>query len=854
MVFCSVLNCKIQSGQGIAMFKFPEKDLERRQIWIGKVALKRKDFQPSPFARVCARHFTNDQFVIDPSLAVSIGYKPKQLRLKEKAIPTIFDNYSGGIVLTTQKPWRTCTRTNYKTSTSEKGIKRKKKYMFADEDTEDSDTVSSSDTDSYVAPEHSSLQDSTEQLIDKTPKSIVENETVSETLSQPMDSAPKSTTSKKKPKKTASEILQACKLEADEIYSIKSKLPELQNKKRKKVICAMSRKNATQSPNFVEKRVLAANGLGDRVVEFPVDGDSEDVTSSILREFPKLQEGGGFIMYWADENSRNLIFLASSEESCNVDLLFQMHCGSVYIKPAKNDLEINKDLIYYQGDSETWGECQICGKLFLLEYIEDHVNKCRTHYDDMLLKELDMKGEANIPSPVTELQLSVTSNHVTTKFDTTTTVEPQHPTSDINPGSVDTQLGNSLINQTQTIKIQQVLGSKSGPGDKPDQMLVVTQDPGYVDSLRSNFFAMQQEKQLCDVLLKGADNSYINAHKLVLLASGSPYFHNLLSGPQSATCNPQVIDFTLYPFPVLESLIRYLYTGEIMIPRPLVSKFNNLCGVLKLNAQNLLKHCFASFPPIGNYTVSLLGAKKSDSIEHVEENANLSYLKSNRFVTAPKRLSEKLRDIIEKNEKLFKDVGMNSNANSKLKSKQKRSFDISQEEYPIGNVMVKSTVPSLIVTEEQICVKTEQEDISVEHSYTNTENASPMFNISQENDTQTMLNNDYLEEDNTNKLKFKTNCDITLVSEGHTVDNISDVVVKVENVDMESENIHSDYESKTMNLESESSHSHYVPDIVIKTEPCDDDYWQKRPELGLELETESYEGLGSVTVKEEPMT
>lgn len=64
----------------------------------------------------------------------------------------------------------------------------------------------------------------------------------------------------------------------------------------------------------------------------------------------------------------------------------------------------------------------------------------QTHYDDMLLKELDMKGEANIPSPITELQLSVTSNHVTTKFDTTTTVEPQHPITDNNPGSVDTQV------------------------------------------------------------------------------------------------------------------------------------------------------------------------------------------------------------------------------------------------------------------------------------------------------------------------------------------------------------------------------------------------------------------------------
>ncbi|CAC5397010.1 unnamed protein product [Mytilus coruscus] len=830
MVFCSVLNCKIQSGQGIAMFKFPEKDLERRQLWIDKVALKRKDFQPSPFARVCARHFTNDQFVIDPSLAVSIGYKQKQLRLKENAVPTIFDNYSGGIVLKTK-------RTSYKNSSSERRTKRRKKYMFAEEDSEDSESLSSSDTDSYDAQENSALQDDTDQLIDKTSKSIVENETISETLCSPMDSAPKSITGRRKPQKNS------------------SKLPTLQSKKRKKVICAMSRKNATQSPNFVEKRVLAANGLGDRVVEFPVDGDSEDVTSSILREFPKLQEGGGFIMYWADENSRNLIHLASSEDSCNVDLLFRIHSGSVYVKPTKNDLEINKDLIYYQGDSETWGECQICGKLFLLEYIEDHVNKCRTHYDEMVQKELAVNRDTNIP--ITEHQPSVTSNQVTTKVETITTVDPQSLITETNPESVNTQLTicNSPTNPKQTIKIQHVSGSKSQSTDKTDQVLVVTKDPGYVDSLRSNFFAMQQEKQLCDVLLKGADNSYINAHKLVLLASGSPYFHNMLSGPQSATCDPQVIDFTLYPFPVLESLIRYLYTGEIMISRPLVSKFNNLCGVLKLNAQNLLKHYFASCPPTCNFTVSLLGAKKSDS---VEENGDLSYLKSNRFVNAPKRLSEKLRDIIEKNEKLFKDVGMNSNANAKLKSKQKRSFDISQEDYPIpGNVMVKSKAPSFIEnirTEDQIYVKTEHEDISVEHSYTNTVNPGQMFNISQENDTEKMLNSDYLEEDNSNKLKFKTNCDITLVSDGHTVDNISDVVVKVENVDMESENIHSDYEPKTMNLESESAHGHYVPDIVIKTEPCDEDYWQKRPQLGLELETESYEGLGSVTVKEEPLT
>lgn len=49
------------------------------------------------------------------------------------------------------------------------------------------------------------------------------------------------------------------------------------------MICALARKNAAVAPTFVEKRNLAANGLGDKVVEFPEEGSEEEVRVAILR-------------------------------------------------------------------------------------------------------------------------------------------------------------------------------------------------------------------------------------------------------------------------------------------------------------------------------------------------------------------------------------------------------------------------------------------------------------------------------------------------------------------------------------------------------------------------------------------
>ena len=88
MVYYVAYNCKTRSGQGIGMFEFPKDDKRRK---LCTIRVKRKDFVPSKSSRLCANHFTNEQFVVNPLFAASIGYKTKKLVLNPDAGPTLFD-------------------------------------------------------------------------------------------------------------------------------------------------------------------------------------------------------------------------------------------------------------------------------------------------------------------------------------------------------------------------------------------------------------------------------------------------------------------------------------------------------------------------------------------------------------------------------------------------------------------------------------------------------------------------------------------------------------------------------------------------------------------------------------------
>jgi len=57
---------------------------------------KRVQWKPTCHSKLCGRHFGERMFVISLSMARSVGYDMKSVRLTEVAIPTIFDTLGNG--------------------------------------------------------------------------------------------------------------------------------------------------------------------------------------------------------------------------------------------------------------------------------------------------------------------------------------------------------------------------------------------------------------------------------------------------------------------------------------------------------------------------------------------------------------------------------------------------------------------------------------------------------------------------------------------------------------------------------------------------------------------------------------
>jgi hypothetical protein len=57
------------------------------------IRVKRKDFVQSKSSRLCAKHFTNEQFAINPLFGTSVEYKMKKLAAKPDAEPTVSTLY-----------------------------------------------------------------------------------------------------------------------------------------------------------------------------------------------------------------------------------------------------------------------------------------------------------------------------------------------------------------------------------------------------------------------------------------------------------------------------------------------------------------------------------------------------------------------------------------------------------------------------------------------------------------------------------------------------------------------------------------------------------------------------------------
>ena len=69
---------------------------------------------------------------------------------------------------------------------------------------------------------------------------------------------------------------------------------------------------------------------------------------------------------------------------------------------------------------------------------------------------------------------------------------------------------------------------------------------------------------LCDIELKTDDGTIVFAHKNVLV-SASPYFHKMFTTLDE--CNTNLVNITELDSTVLQLLINYIYTGEILVTK-----------------------------------------------------------------------------------------------------------------------------------------------------------------------------------------------------------------------------------------------------------------------------------------------
>lgn len=89
MVQCVAINCsnRPETRKGLSFFSFP-RDTKRRHIWVRK--LRRQNYKPKPFDRLCSDHFEEEHLKYKPSLMRSIGFTPGKQELLPGAVPTIF--------------------------------------------------------------------------------------------------------------------------------------------------------------------------------------------------------------------------------------------------------------------------------------------------------------------------------------------------------------------------------------------------------------------------------------------------------------------------------------------------------------------------------------------------------------------------------------------------------------------------------------------------------------------------------------------------------------------------------------------------------------------------------------------
>lgn len=117
-----------------------------------------------------------------------------------------------------------------------------------------------------------------------------------------------------------------------------------------------------------------------RLCFFPSFGSAADIKSVLLREFPRLEESGGFEIFRTMENFR-VFLMVTCVGAYTMDELMQMSSGRIFVRPIQSSLHIDetkRTLV-----SSDFQKCQIHGSLINLADFREHSKECRKMNDEL---------------------------------------------------------------------------------------------------------------------------------------------------------------------------------------------------------------------------------------------------------------------------------------------------------------------------------------------------------------------------------------------------------------------------------------------------------------------------------------
>lgn len=95
-------------------------------------------------------------------------------------------------------------------------------------------------------------------------------------------------------------------------------------------------------PDPADRPALQMAGFGEKKILIPGDSDANAIYCQLMKEFPKLQDAGGFeLMRTANKGSKCLDVIDVPPTGCNVNYLKAIvHNARVFIRPLQRDLSL----------------------------------------------------------------------------------------------------------------------------------------------------------------------------------------------------------------------------------------------------------------------------------------------------------------------------------------------------------------------------------------------------------------------------------------------------------------------------------------------------------------------------------